>query len=111
MFLIKRKKMCLLDVYWLDGDGRQESSKLFCWTPCIKTIYFRILSPGKTNMIEVKAQPFQQTSQPEGFKMGIFSATIFMGMIFVLVPVSLAIDVVYDREVCVDSVALTEKLN
>ncbi|KAJ8921257.1 hypothetical protein NQ315_013729 [Exocentrus adspersus] len=49
--------------------------------------------------IEVKAQPFQQTSQPEEFNVGIFSATTFMGMIFVLVPVSLAIDMVYDREI------------
>lgn len=49
--------------------------------------------------IVVKTQPFQQTSQPEGFNIGIFSTATFMGMIFVLVPVSLAVDMVYDREV------------
>lgn len=49
--------------------------------------------------IEVKVLPFQQTSQPEEFNTGIFSSATFMGMIFVLVPVSLAIDMVYDREV------------
>lgn len=49
--------------------------------------------------IEVKVLPFQQTSQPEEFNIGIFSSTTFMGMIFVLVPVSLAVDMVYDREV------------
>lgn len=49
--------------------------------------------------IEVKVLPFQQTSQPEEFNIGIFSSATFMGMIFVLVPVSLAVDMVYDREV------------
>lgn len=49
--------------------------------------------------IQVSAQSFQQTAQPEEFNIGIFSATTFMGMIFVLVPVSLAVDMVYDREV------------
>lgn len=49
--------------------------------------------------IEVKVLPFQQTSQPGEFNVGICSSAIFMGMIFVLVPLSLAIDMVYDREV------------
>lgn len=49
--------------------------------------------------IEVLVHPFQQTAQPEEFNIGIFSSTTFMGMIFVLLPVSLAVDMVYDREV------------
>jgi ATP-binding cassette, subfamily A (ABC1), member 5 len=49
--------------------------------------------------IEVSSHPLQQTSHPEEFDMGIISAAILMGMIFVLVPVSLAVDMVYDREV------------
>lgn len=49
--------------------------------------------------IELKTQPFQQTSQPEEFNIGICSSAVFIGMIFVLVPVSLSIDMVYDREV------------
>ncbi|XP_069698967.1 cholesterol transporter ABCA5-like isoform X2 [Periplaneta americana] len=49
--------------------------------------------------IIVKTHPFQQTSQPEEFNMGTFSSAIFLGMIFVLVPVSLAVDMVYDREI------------
>ncbi|CAG2054714.1 unnamed protein product [Timema podura] len=48
--------------------------------------------------IVVKTHPFQQTSQPEEFNMGTFSSSLFIGMIFVLVPVSLAVDMVYDRE-------------
>jgi len=48
--------------------------------------------------ITVKTHPFQQTSQPEEFNMGTFSSAIFIGMSFVLVPVSLAVDMVYDRE-------------
>ncbi|KAJ8972472.1 hypothetical protein NQ317_016605 [Molorchus minor] len=67
----------------------------------ISNAIYALLSPDgmKWRRIEVLAQPFQQTSQPEEFNVGIFSATTFMGMIFVLVPVSLAIDMVYDREI------------
>jgi ATP-binding cassette subfamily A (ABC1) protein 5 len=53
----------------------------------------------KNEPIVVKTHPFQQTSQPEEFNMGTFSSAIFIGMTFVLVPVSLAVDMVYDREV------------
>jgi ATP-binding cassette, subfamily A (ABC1), member 5 len=49
--------------------------------------------------IEVRVQPFQQTFQPEEFNIGVFSSSTFIGMIFVLIPVSLAVDMVYDREV------------
>jgi len=52
----------------------------------------------KFEPITVKTHPFQQTSQPEEFNMGTFSSAIFIGMSFVLVPVSLAVDMVYDRE-------------
>lgn len=45
------------------------------------------------------AQPFQQTSQPEEFNVGILASTTFMGMIFVLLPCSLCVDMVYDREI------------
>ncbi|XP_044260177.1 cholesterol transporter ABCA5-like [Tribolium madens] len=65
---------------------------------------YRLMSPervmrGQWEPIEVLTLPFQQTAQPEEFDIGIFSASTFMGMIFVLVPVSLAIDMVYDREI------------
>lgn len=49
--------------------------------------------------IEIMSQPFQQTSQPEEFNIGILASTTFMGMIFVLLPVNLAVDMVYDREI------------
>lgn len=49
--------------------------------------------------IEVSVLPFQQTTQPQGFNVGIFSSAITMGTIFILVPLSLAIDMVYDREI------------
>lgn len=54
---------------------------------------------GNWKPIEVMAQPFQQTSQPEEFNVGILASTTFMGMIFVLLPCSLAVDMVYDREI------------
>lgn len=49
--------------------------------------------------IEVLAHPFQQTEQQEEFNVGNVVCAIFMGMIFALVPVTLAVDIVYDREV------------
>lgn len=49
--------------------------------------------------IVMKTHPFQQTSQPEGLHFGTFTSALFIGMTFVLVPVSLAVDMVYDREV------------
>ncbi|CAG9770151.1 unnamed protein product [Ceutorhynchus assimilis] len=63
------------------------------------TIY-RLLTPDKENFepIKVMAQPFQQTMQPEGVNIASTTQTVFVGMVFVMVPVSLAVDLVYDRE-------------
>lgn len=49
--------------------------------------------------IEIKTHPFQQTSQPQEFNIGAASSALFIGMDFVLLPITLAIDMVYDREV------------
>ncbi|XP_024942835.1 ATP-binding cassette sub-family A member 5 [Cephus cinctus] len=49
--------------------------------------------------IKVSTHPFQQTSQPQEFNVGIGSSSIFIGMHFVLVPITLAVDMVYDREI------------
>ncbi|KAK9754118.1 ABC transporter [Popillia japonica] len=66
----------------------------------INNALYRLLSlDDNWEPIVVRTQPFQQTSQPEAFNIGIFSTATFMGMIFVLVPVSLAVDMVYDREI------------
>ena len=60
---------------------------------------FRIFNPGVTDPITIKTHPFQQTSQPQEFNIGIASSAIFIGMDLVLVPITLAVDMVYDREV------------
>ena len=52
--------------------------------------------------IVVKTHPFQQTSQPEEFNLGTVLCAIFIGMSFILVPVSLAVDMVYDREASIE---------
>lgn len=57
-----------------------------------------INSDGEYEKIEMRSHPFQQTAQPQQFNIGTFSSAIFVGMIFVLIPVSLSIDMVYDRE-------------
>ncbi|CAH2093421.1 unnamed protein product [Euphydryas editha] len=49
--------------------------------------------------IEILTHPFQQTEQQEEFNLGNVVCAIFMGMIFALVPVTLAVDIVYDREI------------
>ncbi|XP_016838488.1 ATP-binding cassette sub-family A member 5 isoform X2 [Nasonia vitripennis] len=51
------------------------------------------------NPIQVKSQPFRQTSQPQEFNIGIASSALFIGMDLVLVPITLAVDMVYDREI------------
>jgi ATP-binding cassette, subfamily A (ABC1), member 5 len=58
----------------------------------------QMYSGDDSDAIEVSTHPFQQTSQPQEFNIGTFSSALFVGMIFVLVPVSLAVDMVYDRE-------------
>jgi len=49
--------------------------------------------------IEVYTHPFQQTSQPQQFNIGAASCAVFLGMVFILLPITLAVDIVYDREV------------
>lgn len=61
-------------------------------------LYSMNVNPDDYQPIEVSAHPFQKTTQPNQFNIGTFSSAIFGGMIFILVPVSLAIDMVYDRE-------------
>lgn len=55
-------------------------------------------SIGEIQPIVLKSHPFQQTALVQEFNLGTFSSALFVGMIFVLVPVSLAVDMVYDRE-------------
>lgn len=51
-----------------------------------------------SNNIEIRSHPFQQTFQPQGFNIGTLSSALFIGMIFILIPVTLSVDMVYDRE-------------
>lgn len=62
--------------------------------------YYRLVS-GRNDIrpIEVKTHPFQQTSQPQEFNIGVASSALFIGMDFVLLPITLAVDMVYDREI------------
>ncbi|CAG9814922.1 unnamed protein product [Phaedon cochleariae] len=48
--------------------------------------------------ITVRAQSFLQITEPD-FNFGSYTATFTMGMIFALLPISFAIDMVYDREI------------
>ncbi|XP_020292793.1 ATP-binding cassette sub-family A member 5-like [Pseudomyrmex gracilis] len=66
----------------------------------LSNTYHKLIS-GKTDItpIEVKTHPFQKTSQPQEFNIGTASSAVFIGMNFVLVPIILAVDMVYDREI------------
>ncbi|XP_017752415.1 PREDICTED: ATP-binding cassette sub-family A member 2-like [Eufriesea mexicana] len=66
----------------------------------LSNTYYRLIS-DKNNLkpIEVKTHPFQQTSQPQEFNIGTASSTMLIGMIFVLLPITLIVDMVYDREI------------
>ncbi|XP_037043268.1 ATP-binding cassette sub-family A member 9-like [Bradysia coprophila] len=59
---------------------------------------YRMMTGDDFQPIEIRAHPFRQTTQPQEFNLGTFSSALFIGMIFVLIPVSLAVDMVYDRE-------------
>ncbi|XP_015126948.1 ATP-binding cassette sub-family A member 5 [Diachasma alloeum] len=66
----------------------------------ISNAYYRFLAGNDAStLIEVRTHPFQQTSQPQEFNIGIASSALFIGMNFVLVPITLAVDMVYDREI------------
>lgn len=61
---------------------------------------FRLISgKNEATPIEVYTHPFQQTSQPQQFNVGAASCATLLGMVFILLPITLAVDMVYDREV------------
>ncbi|XP_036138839.1 ABC transporter A family member 1 [Monomorium pharaonis] len=67
----------------------------------LSNAYYRLIL-GKDEVytpIEVYTYPFQQTSQPQQFNLGTASCAFLLGMVFILVPISLTIDMVYDREI------------
>lgn len=66
----------------------------------LSNAYYRLIS-GKNEVmpIEVHTHPFQQTSQPQQFNVGAASCAISLGMVFILLPITLAVDMVYDREI------------
>ncbi|GAB1868912.1 ABC transporter domain-containing protein [Camponotus japonicus] len=66
----------------------------------LSNTYYRLFSDkNDPTRIEVKTHPFQQTSQPQEFNIGTASCALFIGMDFVLLPITLAVDMVYDREI------------
>ncbi|XP_076233119.1 cholesterol transporter ABCA5 [Calliopsis andreniformis] len=66
----------------------------------LSNIYHRLISDkGNLKPIEVKTHPFQQTSQPQEFNIGTASSAVFIGMNFALLPITLVVDMVYDREI------------
>lgn len=64
----------------------------------LNNVLYRMYVDSTDEPIEIRTHPFQQTIQPQQFNIGTLSSAIFVGMIFILLPVSLAIDIVYDRE-------------
>ncbi|XP_014610023.1 PREDICTED: ABC transporter A family member 1-like isoform X1 [Polistes canadensis] len=88
-------KMNLTIVY---NDTMQHSLPIL--VNVLLNTYYRLVA-GKDDVppIEVKTHPFQQTSQPQEFNVGIASSALFIGMDFVLLPITLAVDMVYDREI------------
>lgn len=64
----------------------------------ISNTFYRLYGNNDNQNIEMRSHPFQQTAQSQEFNIGTFSTAIFVGMVFVLIPVSLSVDMVYDRE-------------
>lgn len=66
----------------------------------ISNSYLRLLKKtDDVDTINVTSRPFQQTSEPQEFNIGVASSAVLIGMDFVLVPITLAVDMVYDREI------------
>ncbi|KAG7209072.1 hypothetical protein KM043_015226 [Ampulex compressa] len=66
----------------------------------LSNTYYRLTSSkDDLHPIEVRTHPFQQTSQPQEFNIGTASSAVFIGMDFALLPITLAVDMVYDREI------------
>lgn len=64
----------------------------------LNNVLYRMYVDSTDEPIEIRTHPFQQTIQPQQLNIGSLTSAIFVGMVFVLLPVSLAIDIVYDRE-------------
>ncbi|KAI4488532.1 hypothetical protein M0802_011535 [Mischocyttarus mexicanus] len=88
-------KMNLTIVY---NDTMQHSLPILL-NVLLHTYYRLVAGTDDVPQIEVKTHPFQQTSQPQEFNIGIASSALFIGMDFVLLPITLAVDMVYDREI------------
>ncbi|XP_018316793.1 ATP-binding cassette sub-family A member 5 [Mycetomoellerius zeteki] len=66
----------------------------------LSNAYYRLISGKNEAMpIEVHTHPFQQTSQPQQFNIGAASCAIFLGMVLIILPITLAVDMVNDREI------------
>lgn len=51
------------------------------------------------NQIDIKTEPFKMEYKQNEYSFSRCSSAFFLGIVFVLVPVSLSADLVYDREV------------
>ncbi|XP_035731949.1 ABC transporter A family member 1-like isoform X2 [Vespa mandarinia] len=88
-------KMNLTIVY---NDTMQHSLPILL-NVLLNTYYRLVAGRDDVQQIEIKTHPFQQTSQPQEFNIGVASSALFIGMDFVLLPITLAVDMVYDREI------------
>lgn len=86
----------LTDMIVLYNDTTQHSLPVIL--NMISNTFYRLYGNQENQNIEMRSHPFQQTAQSQEFNIGTFSTAIFVGMVFVLIPVSLAVDMVYDRE-------------
>nr|XP_050848484.1 cholesterol transporter ABCA5-like [Vespula vulgaris]XP_050848485.1 cholesterol transporter ABCA5-like [Vespula vulgaris]XP_050848486.1 cholesterol transporter ABCA5-like [Vespula vulgaris] len=87
-----------MDLTIIYNDTMQHSLPILL-NVLLNTYYRLIARKDDVPQIEIKTHPFQQTSQPQEFNIGAASSALFIGMDFVLLPITLAIDMVYDREI------------
>ncbi|KAJ8680638.1 hypothetical protein QAD02_016425, partial [Eretmocerus hayati] len=97
LFIFSEYNLSRMKLFMLYNDTLQHSLPIVL--NAFMNAYRNTLVPGPTQPIRIKTHPFQQTAQPQEFNMGITSAAIFIGMDIVLVPITLAVDMVYDREI------------
>lgn len=64
-----------------------------------RNVYQRLIKIIFRNQIDTNTEPFKMEYKQNEYSFSRCSSAFFLGIVFVLVPVSLSADLVYDREV------------
>ncbi|KAI5722388.1 hypothetical protein M8J76_007632 [Diaphorina citri] len=84
-----------------DSQSTTKNRKMFVNSRTPSTSYRtrpRTLESVSYSTIKAEVQPLPLTSMTQNFSTGLFSMSLFLGMVFVLIPVNMSVELVMDRE-------------